>query len=81
MRTTTKATRTEHQRRFTKLRIMAAKAVLSYLTEGYAIVSQSNACETVTLRHSTNGNYLMVRCGELGVYHFKNNRLLKIDTL
>lgn len=74
-------TQTESSRRSFKLRTVAAKAVLSFLSEGYVIVSQSNACETATLRHAQNGNRITVRCGQLGVYIFKNNRLLKIDTL
>lgn len=70
---------TEANQRFTKIRKRGAEIVRSLLSEGYILVSQSNACETATLRHTKNGNRIFVRCGSLGVYVFKNGQLSKLD--
>lgn len=74
-----KETQTEAQRRSSKIRQMGAEIVRSLISEGYTLVSQSNGCETVTLRHRTNKNRMFIRCGHLGVYVFKNRKLLKIE--
>lgn len=57
----------------------AAQIVQSFTTEGYSLVTQSNACQECILRHKSNGNRLVVRVGSLGVYVFKNDRLIKLE--
>ncbi len=74
-------TQMEAQHRFSKIRQRAAQIAVSLLSEGYMMVSQSNACETVILRHRSNGNHMTIRCGELGVYVWKNQLLKKIELL
>lgn len=64
-----------------KIRTLAANLVLSYLADGYKMVSQSYGCETVTLRHESNGNSLLVRCSQLGVHVYKNNKLVSVEIL
>lgn len=54
---------------------------LSLLNEDYVIVSQSKACETVTLRHRFNGNFIVLKCGNIGIYLYKNGLLKKIEIL
>lgn len=66
---------------YRKARKMAAKKVVSMLSEGYRLVSQSEGCDTVTLRHWSNENYMVVRVGHLGVYTFKNGKLVNLDLL
>lgn len=67
--------------RHNKLRQMAACEVKSLLSEGYILVSQSNACDMATLRHRTNGNYMHIEVRTLGVYVWKNGELVKIEPL
>lgn len=74
-------TQTEAQQRYSKLCQLAACEVKSLLSEGYTLISQSNACEMATLRHRTNGNYMHVEVRHLGVYVFKNGKLIKIEPL
>lgn len=57
----------------------AAEMVVSLVSEGYKIQAHSDACGLYFLRHSTNHNVMRVEVGSLGVYIYKNNRLLKID--
>lgn len=61
------------------MRKRAALMVQSFLSEGYKLVFQSNACEYCALKHKENGNSIRIHCGELGVYVYKNNKLLKVD--
>ena len=72
---------TMEQIRFNLLRRRAAQMVRSLLTEGYTLVSQSNACESCILRHRENGNWMKVTVGELGVYMYKNQQLVNIELL
>lgn len=74
-------TQTEALQRYTKLRKRAAEMTLSLLNEDYVIVSQSKACETVTLRHRFNGNFIVLKCGNIGVFLYKNGLLKKIEIL
>lgn len=67
--------------RYGKIRKRGAEIVRSLLSEGYVLVSQSNACETVTLKHTQNGNRMTIRCGYFGVWLYKNGRLCKIEML
>lgn len=60
---------------------MAASEVKSLLSEGYLLISQSNACDMATLRHSSNGNYIHIEVRYLGVYVFKNGKLIKVEPL
>lgn len=71
----------QRSRKYEEIKKRGAEIVRSLLSEGYILVSQSNACETVTLRHSTNGNRMFIRCGSLGVWVFKNRRLVKIELI
>lgn len=59
----------------------AAQIVQSFTTEGYNIITQSNACQECILRHKSNGNKMVVRVGKLGVYVYKNGRLLKLEII
>lgn len=63
------------------VRRRAAEIVRSLLSEGYTLVSQSNACEICVLRHKMNGNRVVVKCGAIGVYVFKNGLLKKIELM
>lgn len=69
------------QQRHNRLRQMAACEVKSLLSEGYTLISQSNACDMATLRHRTNGNYIHIEVHFLGVYVYKNGKLIKIEPL
>ena len=64
-----------------KIRARAAQIAQSLLTEGYRIISQSNACEIITLRHWRNGNHITIVCGQIGVNVYKNGLLKKIELL
>lgn len=57
----------------------AAEIVCSLVSEGYLVTAHSDACGIYFLRHKRNKNVMRVELGELGVYVFKNMRLLKID--
>lgn len=64
-----------------KLRKRAAEMSLSLLNEGYRVVTQSNACEAIVLRHCTNGNWIQIQCTNMGVLMYKNGLLKKIELL
>lgn len=74
-------TQTEALQRSIKVRKRAAEIARSLISEDYVLVSQSNACETITLHHRFNGNRMTVKCGVMGVYVWKNNILKKIELL
>lgn len=69
------------KQRFGEKNRRAAQIVQSLLTEGYTLIAQSNACEVCTLKHTSNGNRISVEVGELGVYVFKNQRLVKLELI
>ena len=55
--------------------------VQSFLSEGYTLVFQSNACEYCALRHKSNGNTIRIHCGKLAIYVYKNGTLLKVEVV
>lgn len=61
------------------MRKIAAMETMALLSDGYVLVSQSQGCETVTLRHRTNGNRIFIRCSQLGVHVYKNGDLVKSE--
>lgn len=69
----------EKRNKFSLIRVRGAHIVRSLLSEGYQLVSQSNACQKVYLRHKTNGNVICVYCGRMGVYVVKNGNLVKLE--
>lgn len=64
-----------------KLRKLGADIVRSLISEGYTLVSQSNACERVILRHRTNGHWITVQCRQLGVWVYKDDKCVKVELL
>lgn len=76
-----KVTTLNNNRRYGEIKKRGAEIVRSLLSEGYLLVSQSNACETVTLKHSVNGNRMFIKCGYFGVWVYKNGKLVKVEMI
>ena len=62
-------------------RSYGAKEILSLISEGYMIVSQSTCCDTIILRHRSNGNKVRVTCTNSSVTIFKNGKVCKHEVL
>mgnify|MGYP003299846184 FL=1 len=71
----------EQRQKSSKIRKRAEEIVCSLLTEGYVLTYQSQGCLIVSLRHKVNGNHVVVKCGALGVYVYKNKKLVKSEEL